>query len=364
MSGIFEYTYTVQSGQAVAVRSGSALWRAQLTDLALRRPAVLCVVDSGVWSSHQAAIQSWADECANVRVHVVPAGEASKNRHEKQCIEDAAFAAGLGRDGLIIAIGGGMVGDLAGFAAATYMRGVAFVQVPTTIVSMVDSSIGGKTGIDVPQGKNLIGAFKHPVQIVTDLDWLASLPDREYRDGFAEVIKHGAILDEELIQYLEANVEAYRARDRAFLERVIPWNQKIKIDVVVADTEEKGQRKLLNFGHTLGHAIELLAKFELSHGVCVAAGMVLEARVGESLGISEYGTEARLRALLRAYGFEPGELVCPFPILSVIHATHTDKKKQGGHIHYVLLERVGTSAFAERGYSRAVADDDIRNIFS
>jgi 3-dehydroquinate synthase len=351
-----EFEYTVQSGELVRVCSGSDIFESKLREICFHKDQ-LWAVDHNVYELHGALLDRVATEL-KASVHVVPSGEISKSRLEKERMEDAAFAAGLARDGLIVAIGGGVVGDLAGYVAATYMRGIDFVQVPTTVVAMVDSSIGGKTGIDVPQGKNLVGAFKHPIAIVADIDFLATLPDAEFRDGFAEVIKHAAIRDEGLFRQLEQHrLEDYR--ESGLLTELVVHNQKIKIGVVTADTREAGLRKILNFGHTLGHSIEALAKFQRSHGVCVAEGMVLEAMLGADLGVGDSEIVERLQALLTQFGFEEHHLRSSFSAMDLVRGTKTDKKVASGEVHYVLLESVGTCANLNQGCSQPVSDDAV-----
>ncbi len=359
---MFERFYLTQLGERVNVTVGRGIFESRLQKRLAGYPATLVAVDAGVWEHHQLTIQRAVDASPNATICVVDAGETSKSRDWKSKIEDRAFEAGLARDGCIVAIGGGVVGDLAGFVAATYMRGIAFIQVPTTIVAMVDSAVGGKTGIDVPQGKNLVGAFKHPTEIITDLNFLLSLPQDIYRDGYAEIIKHAAIRDAEMFCELEEQSTLLIDRDPQALEALVIRNQGIKIDIVEQDTQEVGLRKLLNFGHTLGHAIELLADYQLSHGQCVVEGMILESQLGEALGITSAGVSERITNLVKKLGFLQIDNVKKYAIDTIVEATHLDKKVASGQVHYVLLDTIGRCAFLESGCSVAVSDAEVHQV--
>ena len=209
-----------------------------------------------------------------------PAGEWNKTRDTWAALSDRLLAARLGRDSAVVALGGGVVGDVAGFVAATYLRGIPWVQVPTTLLAMIDSSIGGKTGVDVPLGKNLLGAFHQPRLVVADLEVLGTLPAPQLAAGMAEAIKHGVIADAEYFELLEREQPAIAVKDLAVLERVVSRSVEIKAGVVSADEREAGRRAVLNFGHTIGHAIEATSGYAVLHGEAVAIGMALEARLG------------------------------------------------------------------------------------
>lgn len=351
-------TYRTGDGASTSILRGPGA-REELGELLQNRVARIWIVDANVAELHKDWLQTVG--AGDLRI-IVPAGESSKSRARKAAIEDEMFAAGVGRDATIVAVGGGVVGDLAGYIAATYMRGIEIVQVPTSVVAMVDSSIGGKTGIDIPAGKNLIGAFKHPSWIVTDVNWLPTLPQQEYRDGFAEVIKHAAIRDRNLWDRLRTEHGYYVARDRDWLHQIVSINQDIKVGVVTEDTQESGLRKILNFGHTLGHAIEHWAEFHRSHGQCVAEGMVLEARLGEALGIADAGLSVSLAELLKLYGFSDQDLRSKAPIESLIAITRSDKKNRAGRTEYALCNRVGDMAGANTNYGIAVTDETVRDV--
>lgn len=271
---------------------------------------------------------------------VVPAGEASKCAARLTEIWEAAVEARLDRKSLLVALGGGVVGDLAGFAAASYLRGVPFVQVPTSLLAMVDSAVGGKTGINLPQGKNLVGAFHQPARVVADLDALKTLPEREFSAGMAEVIKYGVIWDAELFRYLEENVERIRSLDPECLAHLVRRSCEIKAEVVRRDEREGGLRAILNFGHTLGHAIENVRGYgEWLHGEAIAAGMVYAARVSEAVNGFAAGETDRLIALFKAFdlpvawsGLEWDE---------VFTAMTADKKALNAVPRFVLARETG-----------------------
>jgi len=276
----------------------------------------------------------------------LPDGEAYKSVATMQVVLDALVAARANRDVTIIALGGGVVGDIAGFAAACYMRGVAFIQVPTTLLAQVDSSVGGKTGVNHPQGKNLIGAFHQPNIVMIDTDTLATLPDRELRAGLAEVIKYGAICDAGFLAWLEENMQALLDRENVALAQAIRRSCELKAEVVAADERESGHRAILNFGHTFAHAIEhCLGYGEWLHGEAVAAGMLMAAELS---GLGERDL-ARLRSLVAAAGLP----VLP-PSIALddwLNAMGMDKKVQQKQLRFVLLKSLGdayvTASFDE-----------------
>ena len=268
----------------------------------------------------------------------LPDGEAYKTLTTMQSILDRLVAQGTGRDTTIVALGGGVVGDIAGFAAACYMRGVDFIQVPTTLLAQVDSSVGGKTGVNHEGGKNLIGAFHQPRAVLIDTDTLRTLPDRELRAGLAEVIKYGAICDAAFFAWLESNMKGLLQRDAATLAQAIRRSCELKAEVVAEDEREAGRRAILNFGHTFGHAIERCQGYgEWLHGEAVAAGMIMAARLS---GL-EASDVTRLRNLVAAAGLpvEPPAIVAS----DWMAAMGMDKKVQGRKLRFVLLDAIGTS---------------------
>lgn len=292
-------------------------------------------------------------------VFTFPAGEPHKTRETWATLTDELLTTGFGRDSSIVALGGGVVGDLAGFVAATYMRGVPVLQVPTTLVAMVDSAIGGKTGVDVPAGKNLVGAFHTPAGVVADPQVLSTLPLREFQAGLAEVLKHGAIADESYFVEVAGALPELLSVDHggpAKLQQIIARSIAMKINIVGADIGEAGARKVLNFGHTVGHAIEAASGFSLLHGEAIAIGMVVEAAAAERQGIAESGTADRIRSALSAAGL-PVELPEEITAAVVMEAAATDKKKRGGVLEYSVPRRLGEMAREGNEWTVRLSED-------
>jgi 3-dehydroquinate synthase len=283
-------------------------------------------------------------EGAGLRVDriTVPDGDASKNLDEVRRIYDALLRFGTDRDSVLVALGGGMVGDLAGFAAASYLRGVQFVQLPTSLLAMVDSSIGGKVGVNLPQGKNLVGAFHQPRLVWIDIQVLESLPMRQRACGFAEAFKKAAIWDARFFARIERDAERLRALEPSPLVALIQGACRIKAEVVQRDERERGVRMLLNFGHTLGHAVEKLLNYrDILHGEAVAMGMVAAARRSEALDLAPAGTADRIEQLALRFGL-PTELP-RFPRSAYISALRVDKKMRDSRIQYVALRGIGSA---------------------
>jgi 3-dehydroquinate synthase len=274
---------------------------------------------------------------------VFDAGESSKTRETWADLTDRMLAAGIGRDGCVIAVGGGITGDLAGFVAATYMRGIPFVIVPTSLLAMIDASIGGKTAVDSAAGKNLVGAFHQPRLVVTDPALLESLPDEEFRSGLAEAVKHGVIADPAYLDWLAAETASILAREPASTQELIVRSIRIKADFVSADERETGRRAGLNFGHTLGHAIERLSGYRVPHGHAVSIGMALEARLGESVGITARDTARAVERVLEGFGL-PVALPRGLEPADVARATGSDKKAVEGRTRYALVAAPGKLA--------------------
>lgn len=288
---------------------------------------------------------------------VVPAGESAKTRETWGDLLDAFLALGLGRDACVVAVGGGVVGDLAGFAAATFVRGVPAVQVPTSLLAMVDASVGGKTGIDAPLGKNLIGAFHQPRLVLADPVTLTTLPDRELRSGLAEVVKHGAIADAAYLRRVVAGRERIFSRAADELADVVMRSVELKAQFAEVDPFEAGPRKALNAGHTIGHAIEALSGFSLAHGEAVAIGLVVESRAGELAGVTALGSAATLAEALDAFAL-PVRLPADMAAGAVLEAARSDKKVRAAHLHYALIAEPGRMARpADGGWSFALDDE-------
>lgn len=286
---------------------------------------------------------------------VVDDGERAKEWHTLDRVFDALLEARCDRQSLIVALGGGVIGDLAGFAAAVYQRGVSFVQVPTTLLAQVDSSVGGKTAINHPRGKNMIGAFHQPRAVISDVATLDTLPDRELRAGLAEVIKHGLALDADFTQWLEGNMERLLARDPSALTYAIRRSCELKAQIVAEDERESGRRALLNFGHTFGHAIETgLGYGTWLHGEAVAAGMVMAAEVSARCGLIGADVPQRVRALIARAGLPvEGPDMPPDRYLELMSV---DKKAAQGKTRFVLLEAVGRSALRASTDERRIRD--------
>jgi 3-dehydroquinate synthase len=271
----------------------------------------------------------------------VPEGEQAKVLETARELWDRLLDEGCDRSSTVVALGGGAVGDLSGFVAATYMRGMNFVQVPTTLLAQVDASIGGKTAIDHPRAKNLIGAFHQPRLVVVDPAVLGTLPEREFRSGLAEIIKHGIVLDAGYFEDLEASVQALVGRDLTTLERVVAGSCRLKAGIVERDEQEAELRWVLNYGHTVGHAIEAATGFRVwTHGEAVSLGIAAEARLAERLGIGSPAATKRQVSLLAAVGLPvAGIQVEP---AAVVEALSRDKKSRDGRIPFVLAPEIGS----------------------
>ncbi len=276
-------------------------------------------------------------------VHVLPAGEENKRLARIEEICGAMLAGGLDRASALVALGGGVVGDVAGFAAACFMRGIPCLQVPTTVVAQVDSSVGGKTAVDHLLGKNVIGAFHQPMAVIIDMALLKTLPDREVCAGCAEIIKHGVIADADLFAYMEEHASEIVAGDLDALEYPIARSCEIKADVVVEDEQEHGRRAILNYGHTFGHAIETVSNYALFlHGEAVALGMVAAGALGQALGMVDDTFVTRQRACIEAYGL-PTRWDA-LPVDDALEAMKKDKKARAGTLKFIVPEGMGAVA--------------------
>ena len=302
----------------------------------------------------QAALQGRA-----VETLILPDGEATKTLATAERIWDALLAARFGRDATLIALGGGVIGDLTGFAAACYQRGIDFIQMPTTLLAQVDSSVGGKTGVNHPRGKNMIGAFHQPRCVIADLDTLRTLPERELRAGLAEVIKYGLIADAAFFAWLEAHLDALLARDAAALSHAIAVSCRTKAVIVAADERESGVRALLNLGHTFGHAIETGTGYGTwLHGEAVATGMVMAAELSARLGRLPFAAVERIGALIDRAGLP---VMAPMSLDAerFLELMAVDKKAQAGRLRLVLLSAIGEAELrsdTDPGVLRALLD--------
>lgn len=308
---------------------------------------ILIVSDSAVAQHYaQPLIDALASDSITARLHAVPAGEPAKELAALAGIYDALAAGGVDRQGVVIALGGGTVGDVAGFAAATWMRGIRYLQLPTTLLAMVDSSIGGKTAINLPAGKNLVGAVHQPSGIFCDLEYLASLPDEEYRASLAEVIKAALIADRSFVDWLMANLPAVLRREPSVVCEAVTRAISIKAAVVAQDPQENGRRAILNYGHTVGHALERAAGFgRLRHGEAVAWGMEVAGRLSVLTGSCEAEAVATQHALLS----DAGLLGSP-PVIdrtALLDAMRHDKKSRDGELRWVLLREIGRVEYGQ-----------------
>ncbi|TMJ38823.1 MAG: 3-dehydroquinate synthase [Alphaproteobacteria bacterium] len=319
----------------------------------LRRPVVAIVTDSNVASRHLDGLQqSLAEAGISATVIVLPPGEATKSyRHLAETL-DGLLAAGIERRDMVIALGGGVIGDLAGFAASILRRGVDFIQIPTTLLAQVDSSVGGKTGINSPHGKNLVGAFHQPRAVLIDIALLDTLPRRELAAGYAEVAKYGLLGDAPFFSWLEANAPSLFAGDAQSRIKAITRSCEMKAAIVIEDETETGVRALLNLGHTFGHALEAATGFSsrLLHGEAVSIGMAQAFRFSERQGLAAAGNAARVEKHLRSVGLPtrlsdiPGELPAPAKLLEIMRQ---DKKAVAGKLTFILVRGIG-EAFITR----------------
>lgn len=292
-----------------------------------------------------------------------PAGESAKNQNTQQQIFDALFREGCGRQTLILALGGGVVGDLAGFVAATYMRGIPYIQIPTSFLAMIDSSVGGKTGIDTPFGKNLIGAFWQPKAVIADTHCLNTLPMHHLVNGFIEALKMFLTHDAKSFQYARSHLDQLSAKNPIFLKTIMTKAVQIKANVVQADEKEQHERATLNFGHTFGHAIEILSQYELLHGFAVALGILVEAKLSELLGILPPEDYAQIESTLAELGIRGNQLKY-FDIDTIIQHTQLDKKAKAGKARYVLLKTIGCVEHTGRIFTQPVSDEIVKEAFN
>ncbi len=279
----------------------------------------------------------------------IPDGEQQKNLDWANYIFTALLVNAFDRRSPLVALGGGVIGDLTGFAAATFMRGVPFVQVPTTLLAMVDSSVGGKTGVNHPMGKNMIGAFYQPRLVLMDLDTLKTLPREEFLSGMAEVIKYGVIADSELFTYLDRNRERVLSLEPGHLAHIIKRSCEIKADVVSKDEREGGFRAILNFGHTLGHAIETLSDYSVRHGEAVAIGMVYASRLAHRTGQCDASVPEKVEKLIGDYGLPTGLTALKLrpTATELMDTMQVDKKAECGKVRFVLPKRIGEAVITK-----------------
>ena len=288
--------------------------------------------------------------------YVFPAGEASKNLDTVAKLYEFLIEQSFDRNDVLLALGGGVTGDLTGFAAATYLRGIRFIGVPTSLLSMVDSSIGGKTGVDYKAYKNMVGAFYQPSAVYINISVLRTLPEREFLAGMGEVVKHGFILDKEYHEFLKKNVKGILEKKEQILREMVYRSLCIKRGVVERDPKEKGERALLNLGHTIGHAVEKLNEFSLLHGECVSVGIIAAAKISVLRGVLSAEEEKEVKDLILSFGMK--STVPALEKDTFLSVCHRDKKADGTKIKFVLLKKIG-EAFIDS----EVTDEEIWNAF-
>jgi len=317
---------------------------------------VAMIADAAVlelYRSRRLGTATWQGETLTV-----PSGEKWKSRDSWARLTDDLLERKFGRDSGLIVLGGGVTGDLAGFVAATYMRGLPYLQVPTTLLAMLDASVGGKTAVDTPGGKNLVGAFHPPVAVVADPLTLSTLPEREYRAGLAEAVKHGLVADRAYFEWMEAQAPALARREPETLTRLIRRSVEIKAEVVSGDERESGRRAILNAGHTVAHALEQVSNYQLPHGEAVALGLVVECDLAERLGIAPPGLRARVAGLLARLGL-PERLPHRLERAALLQSMAGDKKNRGARVHFALAAALGRVHQAD-GWTTPVPEDAIR----
>jgi len=326
----------------IEIGTGNMVHLADRIGAAAKLSAAVVIADANVVESHAGACLASLEKAGITHTLLsVASGERSKAIEEATRLWDALLSCGTDRQTVVIAVGGGVIGDLAGFVAATYARGLPFFQVPTTLLADVDSSVGGKVGVNLPGAKNMVGAFWQPQGVLIDTAALATLPDREYRSGLAEVVKYGVILDAKFFAYLEDNIEAMNARDDAVLRYVIARCCRLKADVVEQDERETtGIRAALNYGHTYAHAFETLCGYgQMLHGEAVAVGMLCASRLAERLGRIEAEVTTRQARLLDSLHLP----IVPPPLDTndVLSVMRRDKKATGGQLRFILPTKMG-----------------------
>jgi 3-dehydroquinate synthase len=322
------------------------------------------ITDDNVGPRHAERVREAIDP-ARTTIFTIPAGESYKTRDVWARVTDDLLAAEFARDSTIIALGGGVVGDLAGFVAATFMRGVPVVQVPTTLLAMIDASVGGKTGVDTPAGKNLVGAFHQPAAVVADIEMLATLPLDQLRAGFAEAIKHGVIADADYFDRVidaASRLSTIDPKSDVMLD-LVARSVEIKAEVVGLDEREAGARKTLNFGHTIGHAVESCSNYSILHGEAVAIGMVYESALAERLGVAEAGTAAHVKEAVLAAEL-PTARPSSISVDAILEAARGDKKSRAGRVEYALPSKIGAMAGANRGWAMPVSDAAVREVLA
>jgi 3-dehydroquinate synthase len=336
----------------ILIGSGTLAKVGKVLAARLARPRIVIVTDENVASLHLEGLIASLDEAGiSARPIIVPPGEATKSFVELAELCDRLLAEGVERNDMIAAFGGGVIGDLTGFAAAILRRGIAYAQLPTTLLAQVDSAVGGKTGINSKLGKNLIGAFHQPALVIADTELLRTLPEREFRAGYAEVVKYGLLGDREFYQWLDSNAEALGQGDQPALRHAVSVCCAAKARIVAADETENRERALLNLGHTFGHALEAAAGYSsrLLHGEAVAIGMAMAFRFSAALGLCSAADADQVARHLERSGLpvSPGQIAGgPFSAKELLDRMHQDKKTRSGRLTFILVKGIGRAFIA------------------
>ena len=330
------YNIEIGAGLIASGRAGDAI-----ADLA-RGKRICLVTHPGLKEAYALPIAQRLEISGITTVTItIPPGEHTKNLRTVSRLYSLFAEAKLDRKSLVVAVGGGVLGDMVGFAAASYLRGIGFVQVPTTLLAQVDASVGGKTGVDLPEGKNLVGAFHQPLAVLIDTETLLTLPRRELRAGLAEVVKYGILYDDEFFMTIAANMPGLLRRESSLLTQIIARSCAIKSEVVAQDETEQGLRAILNFGHTIGHALEAVTRYRrYKHGEAVSIGMITACLIGEAVSITPSRVTEEVRRVLELAGLPtvfPGDVSAD----AILEAAQRDKKTLGGKLRFVLATRLG-----------------------
>lgn len=324
----------------IVINQGFEHIKDELNTLGIKGIKLCIVTDYNVGPIYADTLKEVLEQTGNaVYSYTIPAGEENKNLTVVQDVYTYLIEQHFERRDMLIALGGGVVGDLTGFTAATYLRGIDFIQVPTSLLAQVDSSIGGKTGVDFAKYKNMVGAFHMPRLVYINIDTLSSLSTRLFNSGFGEIIKHGLIKDRSYFDYLDVNYEHIKALEPEYISEMIYRSCLIKAEVVNNDPTEKGERALLNFGHTLGHAVEKLMNFTLYHGECVALGMICASYISKERGLISEEDYRLIISMIKKYGFPTK--VEGLDIHSILEVSKSDKKMENGTVKFILLESLG-----------------------
>jgi 3-dehydroquinate synthase len=330
-----KYSYEILIGEDIVDRKG---W---ITTVKNHADRYVIITDSNVNPLYGEMVRARLGETAlPVDIVEIPAGEPSKSLNIVLDVARQLVRLKVSRKSLLIALGGGVVGDVAGFIASIYMRSIPYVQIPTTLLAQVDSSVGGKTGVDLPEGKNLLGTFYQPKAVYIDLSFLKTLSDRDFANGLAEIIKYGIIGDNNLFEFLESESDGIKKRNSSLMKSLVGRSCKIKADIVEMDEKELGLRRILNFGHTLGHALESATDYGLSHGEAVSIGMVGAAKISHRLDHLDGASCQRIVDLIKDYHL-PTKIPAGLKTAQIMGFMATDKKAVGGQVRFVLVKKIG-----------------------